>query len=1298
MKKVLKSISLFIISFVFTLSINQNVEASTKTGSVHGAVTTSDCLNCGGTISSKNSTIYSFADYGMKVYTPNTYWYNNGKFYVHRENGTNLDMYCLDATLNGYYQLFAKRFLFEGVSPFIYAQDIATMRILTSNGTYMVKSTALRSIITLFGSNRSGVYTSNGAEALEKSYFGMAYKWITTDSSIRKSYDVIYNAFPANTTSLNTLKNYQGYYMEDTNNYTETAKNLFASALAEAAQYVESINESEDNKTSVELVSSISGIPSIESTGGNEAITMQSIKTFKLNNFKYTDKSWFSFDKLTYDNLLENLGVSSQPVINYIKIDDNKICENNNCSNLMGVNLFTKASNINTIEIAINFTGYTSSSDGSQDIVKCGSQPMDYTLTYKFYDENLNKTFTNKYDGYLGIVWYSSKTNTDAGASTQRFITIEELKGGGEITLPNTPTYKTGEVKDKVTLTGPCDCYDLYDECMAEIDETGDMYGPACQALYEGGCCVEIGEECESGDEIACKQYEEFCEAPKECDELDELCKAGDEDACDKYEEYCDEPKDCTTLNTQCEQGDQAACEEYDEFCTEETEPVQCVTKVENFDCCDKDNNLIISTLDNHKVNIKGPEDVYTCFVNEIDKQVDLNNDKGAIGIAGSIDDEGNSYTLIDDNKYCLVSCKEDYMMTMPTAKLVNAGRYFTFSASIDGTKTCYTNTIDRELYNKDITAAQVELVDAYTNYLKWKALDEAPIQSEEKSASASPCCRECSGSGEDRVCSCSCNASDETSWTEYYVSDAQYIYHYVKDENKNYTKGSIIVSTYNTSVSYYEDGHVAGHCSSGCCYASCTDGVSGSAATLAANIDAGLKDAMNKLESAQDKYKNIISQFNGCSEWESNINFEPEIYYDYEEDYIADKYNNYGEMEKQLSGTSTYSWYCNSNILSNGNENIAKLSGNNYDACTQTTSTDTIYTQINYIYCTTSNGCSIKAENISNARYKKTTSTIATKYVPSTLFYNVYPSGEILDKNEGKNNENAVALENELPVSLNTKRGIYKYTVNMKNLGEFYNQDGKLGRLIGGNTAVINREDYANYVNDNGYVEYACSYLVNMGITEEDTIICDFDTTCKDGNCIADCIGPNCDKDCDGNDCIADCIGAGCIYDSDAGTSLIEKVVSLSNLFPNGTNSYNWNREMNVKAETTIDEIQESGNAIYEEEPILSVTITPSVARAIKQYNDEAEGDGGYSNSTLSCYAIGSYEEIACYSSFITGLIDGYVEYDGANLINGADIVNDRSLIMGNNYRTVTDENTKYFTTWSTDISEDKMIGPSWK
>ena len=127
-----------------------------------------------------------------------------------------------------------------------------------------------------------------------------------------------------------------------------------------------------------------------------------------------------------------------------------------------------------------------------------------------------------------------------------------------------------------------------------------------------------------------------------------------------------------------------------------------------------------------------------------------------------------------------------------------------------------------------------------------------------------------------------------------------------------------------------------------------------------------------------------------------------------------------------------------------------------------------------------------------------------------------------------------------------------------------------------------------------------------------------------------------------------------------------------------------------NKKAQVTIDEIEDAGDTVYEEEPILSVTITPEARRQITAYNDSVEGSGGYSNQTLVCYDLNDYQEVACYSTFITDLING---------VYANDIVNNRSLIMGNNYRTVNNNNFNYFTLWSgSGLSEDDMIGPSWK
>lgn len=722
------------------------------------------------------------------------------------------------------------------------------------------------------------------------------------------------------------------------------------------------------------------------------------------------------------------------------------------------------------------------------------------------------------------------------------------------------------------------------------------------------------------------------------------------------------------------------ACEEFGAVCE-----VECPTEVDNFNCCDADNNLIVSPLDNHEVNINGPDDVYACFVSQIDGQVDRNGDKGAAdkgSVPGAVDEEGNSYTL-EQNKYCVVSCKEDYAMTMPTAKLVNAGRYFTFSAAVEGTKTCYTNTIDRDLYEEDIQKAQIRLVNAFNEWLRVYTASQTKIEEVEHS-----CCSSCGGT-----------------FTNYYLdSTSPYSY--------GYTVGSDgQISIYQTSGLVYSDSSTGGSscpCTSmtcgkngnSCCGRSYCE--SGDKSDIEKRLSSALTSAEEELSDAQEAYKNIIDEYNSCSEWETEINYtaeEPFVHYDYEESYLNDLRYDYGYMDASISGKDTSEWYCNSNVSRNGSEVQAELKGLHYDRCSKSTSSSTKYTSIDYVYCT-KNGCKISSEKISDARYKKVTSIVEASYKPSTLFYNVYPSGEIIRADEGEDRDDAVALENKLPVSLSTERGMYKYTINMTDLGEYYDNNGKIGRLIGGKNAVINEDEYGDFVDKDGNVQYACAYLVNMGITDADTIVCDFDTECTGDECFGGCVGPNCDYECDGNDCIADCIGAGCIYDSDAGTSLLERVVSLSNLFPNGTNSYNWNRDGNKKAEVTIDEIEDAGNSIYDEEPILSVTITPHVASKIRDYNDEAEKEynNGYLNSTLSCYALDGYEEIACYSSFISDLLDGVVSYEGKTLANNLEIVNNRSLIMGNNYRTESDDNFEYFTVWDKGVSEKDMIGPSWK
>ncbi len=74
--------------------------------------------------------------------------------------------------------------------------------------------------------------------------------------------------------------------------------------------------------------------------------------------------------------------------------------------------------------------------------------------------------------------------------------------------------------------------------------------------------------------------------------------------------------------------------------------------------------------------------------------------------VLGKNDQLGNSYELtsiIKNNPYCKVYCKEDFYINLPeTVKGVRSGTYFTLRTSIKGTKTCYTDKINYTTFNND--------------------------------------------------------------------------------------------------------------------------------------------------------------------------------------------------------------------------------------------------------------------------------------------------------------------------------------------------------------------------------------------------------------------------------------------------------------------------------------------------------------------------------------------------------------------------------------------------------------------
>lgn len=756
-----------------------------------------------------------------------------------------------------------------------------------------------------------------------------------------------------------------------------------------------------------------------------------------------------------------------------------------------------------------------------------------------------------------------------------------------------------------VSLTEDCDCDALAQACI----DSGDINSPECDELFEANC------------------------------------------------------GDCVELEVECALGDQAACDEYAEVCVNEYE---CNTEYTNITaCCDESGDLIISTADEVPYEIHGviEDKIKLCFITQVDEG------------AQPIDDVGNSYKMetddkVRDNDYCSVNCREDYAMELPSAKRVNAGRYFTFRVGMESKKQCFTNTIDKEKFEADIKDAQEAIVEAANDWLYWQAAYENRTNYQYTYGYEEYGCSRHQFENGVYI-----SVGDVKAWTNPTYIELYYSYN---EEVSQETTQSVY--EYEGTIGTHQDGTET------CSVLENGEYVDEERDVIRMDETPTIEELEDKLterieqewneisdghviEQAVEAYARIIEEYNDCSLWESEYNYEPSVMYDYQE-------QNYREMAgmpidmKELSldvSGASYD-YC----LQQGHNEGPTILDNKYTECSTGWASLEYEEGEDYTICELEGdtvNCKadpeVNRKRVSLVRYMKSEQNASSEYVPDDIFYNAYPSGEITVTSA----DNNVLLEEKLPVALSTRLGIYEYYVNISEVGEYYD-DGDQGRFIGSGTPVIGDE-----------LNYVCAYLVNIPEAE---FVCDGGNvpSCEGEDCISKCIGPNCEEIiCDGDHCIAKCVGVGCIYDTDAGTSLVERQISLSELFPEGTDSYNWDISVNDKAMITVSEIEEAGNGVYDEEPILSLTITPSAAREIKAYNDEQEQNnrGGYSNETVYCEAIGGYEEIGCYSSFIDDLINGRY---------GNDVVNshvNRSL-------------SSYFTLWDGGISEDDMIGPSWK
>ena len=655
-------------------------------------------------------------------------------------------------------------------------------------------------------------------------------------------------------------------------------------------------------------------------------------------------------------------------------------------------------------------------------------------------------------------------------------------------------------------------------------------------------------------------------------------------------------------------------------------------------------------------------------------------------------DDAGNTYQFTSgvDNKYCQVFCKEDYekIKLEPVVKDVKCGSYFNLSSHIEGTKTCYTGgrtndsatngekSIDKDRYIKDIIAAQKKMIEGRS----W-------IEFADKASKTQSRDEYCSG--------CSCDQN----WVRRPVTTGEWMNPgeptkegYVPVVKGSKTKvygfdGSCDYSTYD------DEGNFTG--CAGTCSKGSTDG------DITREIAEDRKHGEDLVKQGVEEYEAAIKAYNSCTTaWKNVFLFQQKLEYYYDEsrgengdnkDYhpyydllIKEgdeelKYLEKDGAEQEEKSITVCTKTANEAYECQGGEK--NVSGNADDSSPDEFFYNSAYGDVfenrDYTYCTLTEGCKKDTKNISQASFVKKEVKKSQDYKTPTAFYQIAANGKITVNGSYAGQEIQIeALENNLPVSTSTVGGgVFK--IKISGLGEFYDADNKVGRLMD--------VEGPNYDSSVGKV------VKSQGGFDGD-YACYYESPCRPESC------PDCDFTCDGDECTwnptcPDCnvICEDCIMNEGKINASV-KTISTSN-FGSAEREYGYNwvitgggaalNLLHQKADKTIKEIEEVNEMVYDKtdgddsQLAFSITLTPEMIKDIKKYNEEQQNNGGYLNDSLRCDPVENYGNLNCYSEFISELAEKYSDKIVAPKRGTSD----------------------YWTLWPGYIYQENVIGgPSWK
>ena len=698
---------------------------------------------------------------------------------------------------------------------------------------------------------------------------------------------------------------------------------------------------------------------------------------------------------------------------------------------------------------------------------------------------------------------------------------------------------------------------------------------------------------------------------------------------------------------------------------------------------------------------VKAPDKIKSCVINNVDDA-----------------DNSYQYTSGVDNKYCKVYCKEDYakIQLEPVVKDIKCGSYFKLTSRIEGSKSCYTGgetdasarngekSIDKDQYIQDVIDAQKTMIEGLNLYRKAK----------QALATAS-----------DYSISYGCDGCSAESWTR----TGSYVGPVVT--NIDYEEGLVTSQETTQGFFYGTKESISNNTSYDsetkkyvCVSSTCTPGTT--EAQVIALIKADMAKGKSMMESGFKAYEAAHTAYNACTTgWQNNFLFEQKIGYYYNENRGNDEYKSpyYDILESAqnkdlyyLEGTGSAAPKPTSKIeiwKKATDDKIETGSDYTFDLSIENGSTGKYnykssyggtFEARKYTVCKNPEGsCEIREEQISQAAFVKKYVEKEQDYITPTAFYQIAANGKIT-VNSGYTGDKVQleALINSLPVSTKTVGGgIFK--LNIEWLGEFYDKDNAVGRLMdipgvawtdrrqGGTTFMDSPKHQDSFTGD-----YKCYY----------------ESPCRPDDC------PNCDFVCEGEDCDwiqcpeckIDCTN--CIFDLNK-LNVNFRTISTTNFnSANRTYGYNWITSssmqalqlLNKKADATIKEIEEVNESIYDPEGktsdgssalALSIKLTPQAIRELKNYNKKHSSDGGYINDSLTCYDAEvngkTYKNIYCYSEVIDDLVKNYEV-----------TIPDGKRLDSQTARAASQNQNGYWELWSDKhefiYSESVIGGPSWK